>query len=44
KELDEEALRVVSNMPKWKPGKHKGELVRVAFNVPIKFALSNGSK
>lgn len=44
KELDEEALRVINNMPKWKPGKHKGELVRVAFNVPIKFALSNGSK
>jgi len=40
KELDEEALRVISNMPKWKPGKQKGETVRVAFTVPIKFALN----
>ncbi|MDP2721958.1 MAG: M56 family metallopeptidase [Bacteroidales bacterium] len=36
---DEEAVRVVSSMPKWKPGLQNGEAVRVAYNLPIKFAL-----
>lgn len=36
---DEEALRVVSNMPNWKPGTQKGKAVRVQYNLPIKFAL-----
>ena len=39
-ELSDEAVRVVSNMPKWKPGKHKGKLVRTAFTLPIKFKLN----
>ena len=38
--LDAEALRVVSEMPKWSPGKQNGKLVRVQFNMPIKFKLS----
>ncbi len=38
-ELDKEAVRVVSAMPKWKPGKQKGIPVRVQYNLPIKFAL-----
>ena len=36
---DEEALRVVNNMPKWKPGKQKGKPVRVQYNLPIYFQL-----
>lgn len=36
---DDEALRVVRNMPKWKPGKQRGKPVRVQFNLPIKFIL-----
>ncbi|MCF8219411.1 MAG: energy transducer TonB [Bacteroidales bacterium] len=36
---DEEALRVVRNMPKWKPGKQRGKSVRVQFNMPIRFKL-----
>ena len=36
---DEEALRVVSSMPKWKPGKQRGKPVMVSFNLPVKFAL-----
>lgn len=37
---DEEAIRVVSEMPDWKPGKdEKGNTVRVQYNLPIKFAL-----
>lgn len=35
----EEAIRVVSAMPKWKPGKNYGELVRVQYNLPIRFRL-----
>lgn len=38
---DEEAIRVVENMPKWNPGKQRGENVRVMFNMPIKFALGD---
>jgi protein TonB len=37
--LDDEAVRVVSLMPDWKPGKDKGELVNVMFTIPIKFSL-----
>jgi protein TonB len=37
---DEEAVRVVKNMPKWEPGKQRGKPVRVQFNMPIKFTLS----
>ncbi len=36
---DEEAIRVVTNMPKWIPGKQRGKPVRVQFNLPIKFTL-----
>ena len=38
-DLDKEAIRVVSMMPKWKPGKQKGIPVRVQYNLPIKFSL-----
>ena len=37
--LDDEALRVISDMPKWKPGKQKGKNVRVQFSLPIRFSL-----
>jgi protein TonB len=37
---DEEALRVVRQMPKWQPGKQRGKSVRVQFNMPIRFVLS----
>jgi len=36
---DEEAIRVVRNMPKWKPGKQRTIPVRVQYNLPIKFIL-----
>ncbi len=41
KACDDEALRVVSAMPKWIPGTQKGQAVRVQFNMPIKFALAD---
>lgn len=37
--LDEEALRVVSAMPKWVPGKECGEPVRVKYTLPVTFRL-----
>ena len=37
--LDEEALRVIKAMPKWIPGRQKGETVRVKYTVPITFRL-----
>lgn len=36
---DEEAVRVVKAMPKWKPGKQKGKPVRVHFMLPLTFKL-----
>lgn len=36
---DEEAVRVVKSMPKWKPGKQSGRPVRVKYNLPISFQL-----
>lgn len=36
---DEEAVRVIKAMPRWKAGKQRGKSVRVQFNMPIKFTL-----
>jgi periplasmic protein TonB len=41
KECDEEALRVVSKMPKWKPGKQSGNPVSVRFSLPIVFKMNH---
>ena len=38
--LDEEAVRVVSQSPKWTPGSINGEPVRVVFNFPVLFQLT----
>ena len=37
---DEEALRVVKNMPQWTPGKQGGKTVKVWYTLPINFKLS----
>ena len=37
----QEALRVVKMMNKWLPGKQRGRLVRVRFNLPVKFKLQS---
>lgn len=37
---DEEAVRVVRNMPRWQPGRQRGQPVRVQFNMPIRFVLN----
>ena len=36
---DEEAIRVVKSMPKWKPGKQRGKAVRVSYILPVNFKL-----
>ena len=38
-QLDAEALRVISTMPKWKPGKQRGKGVRVKYALPVKYRL-----
>ena len=42
-ELDKEAVRVISAMPKWKPGTQKGEAVRVKYTVPVMFRLTENN-
>lgn len=37
--LDAEAIRVAKTMPKWKPGKEKGRLVRVNYTLPVVFSI-----
>ena len=39
--LDEEALRVIRKMPRWKPGKQDGKYVKVYFNAPVIFKLED---
>lgn len=39
KALENEALRVINNMPQWIPGKNKGENVNVVYQLPINFKL-----
>lgn len=36
---DEEAMRVIKSMPKWKPGKQRGKAVRVTYTLPVNFKL-----
>lgn len=43
-ELDKEAIRVISTMPKWKPGTQRGKAVRVRFTVPVMFRLQEPKK
>ena len=38
--LDKEAVRVISNMPPWKPGMQRGKPVRVKYTVPVNFRLN----
>lgn len=42
-EVTYEILRVLSKMPKWKPGYHDGQPVRSSFNLPIIIKLNNSN-
>ena len=37
--FDKEAIRVVKSMPKWKPGRQNGKVVRCKYIVPVAFRL-----
>jgi protein TonB len=39
KSLEKEAARIISKLPKMKPGKQRGRAVRVPFSIPINFKL-----
>lgn len=41
KDLDKEAVRLVKKMPKWRPGKDKGAVVRCYYTLPVNFKLQN---
>ncbi len=41
--IDEEAVRVVSAMPKWIPGMQRGKKVNVNYTIPINFVLQGDS-
>lgn len=38
--LDEAAVAAVKSSPEWRPGKQRGQYVKVSFNIPIKFTLN----
>ena len=40
RELDEEVIRVVKSMRKWKPGKVDGEIADIWYTLPVNFKLS----
>ena len=40
RDLDAEAVRVISASPKWKAGKQMGKAVRVFYQIPIRFSLN----
>ncbi|MFC5193666.1 TonB family protein [Algoriphagus aquatilis] len=39
---DEEAVRVVSNAPRWEPGRQRGRAVKTRMRLPIRFKLEKG--
>jgi protein TonB len=38
---DEEAVRVVKSMPRWKPGSQNGKPVNVIYRIPVKYTIHN---
>lgn len=42
--LDKEALRVMGLLKTWKPGKQRGQVVKVEYTIPINFALQDASE
>jgi protein TonB len=38
---EDEAMRVVKNMPKWRPGRQNGQSVPVYYNLPVRFRLDS---
>lgn len=42
--LNDEALRILKNMPPWRPARHKGEIVRAETYVPMYFKLNKNAQ
>jgi len=40
--LDEEAIKVIRQMPRWKPGRQGGREIAVSYTLPVRFALLDG--
>ncbi len=40
--LNQEAVRIIRSMPKWKPGVQRGQNVDVSYEIPINFELPSG--
>lgn len=38
-EADAETLRIISLLPRWKPGMHNGKIVNVRYNLPVRFKI-----
>lgn len=43
-ELEQEAIRVINSLPKFEPGKHRGERVNVMYSLPIVFQVESNTK
>lgn len=41
---DEEAVRVIESLPKWEPGKQRGRAVRVSYQIPVYFKLTDDTE
>lgn len=43
-EIDAEAVRAVSDMPRWKPGRQDDRIIVVQYSLPIRFAMTGKGK
>ncbi len=41
---NEEAIRIIRKMPRWKPGRSRGQYAPVSYTLPILFNLKNATK
>ena len=41
---DEEAIRVIKSLPKWRPAKQNGVFSRVSYQIPVNFKLDDKTK
>jgi len=43
RQLDNEAIRLVKQMPRWTPGKQNGQPIAVSYSLPVTFKIKNAS-
>lgn len=43
KQLEDEAIRIIREMPKWKPGRQRGKIVRTKYTIPVTFRKKQAS-